>query len=60
MSKERPHPFDLLARENGAEIIDFEAKDSVRIKLYTPKGVLEINYKKWEEEKECENERSLY
>ena len=50
MSKERPHSFDLLARENGAEIIDFEAKDSVRIKLYTPKGVLEINYKKWEEQ----------
>ena len=54
MSNERPHFFDLLARENGAEIIDFEAKDSVRIKLYTPKDVLEINYKKWEEKKDCE------
>ena len=48
MSKEQT--FDLLARENGLQIVDFETTGNIKIKIYTPKGVLNIDYKKWDKE----------
>ena len=42
--------FDILARENGKQIISFETKDSIRLEVYTELGKLIIDYHKWESE----------
>ena len=40
--------FDILARENGKQIISFETKDSIRLEVYTDTGKLIIDYHTWE------------
>lgn len=42
--------FDILARENGKQIISFKTKDSIRLEVYTEIGKLIIDYHKWESE----------
>lgn len=44
--------FDILARENGKQIISFETKDSIRLEVYTENGKLIIDYHKWESEEQ--------
>lgn len=47
---ERPNELNINIRENGSWIQEITAKDNFYTKVFSPKGMIEITYTKWEEE----------
>ena len=46
----KPYELEIFIRENGSIVQKITAKDSFNIDLFTDKGMLNINFKKWSEE----------
>lgn len=45
----KPYEIEILVTENGSKVQKLITKDSFNIELFTNKGFLKIDFKKWSE-----------
>ena len=53
--KERSYELNINIIENGSWIEEITAKDNFYTKIFSPKGMIEITYTKWEEKNNVDN-----
>ena len=46
----KPYELEILVTENGSKVQKLTTKDSFNIELFTNKGLLKIDFKKWSDD----------